>query len=298
MTEQQNESGENCQTSCKRRGYIPNKSQRELLARVYKIQQESGFAIRNDFKYLSHRKFYYSVNKLKENGYVENTSKAVYNLKATLKGKQFLETLFADLQNNSQSVNISDRAHNITLKCAYRVHPSELGCFSDWKIKNCSGLNWAKNQYYKRIDDCLIHINPKHILLTYTDVFASDSHLAVMFCINKSLRLLSTVLSACKPDLPSIVLVCQHHALSCDSLADFTSRYNIHYTSERLVFDRSISKGEFELVSPEHSADDFTRLTDFFESVIRGDFSAQTIIDLQKMLQKQEEEVKIVNGES
>ena len=81
-------------------------------------------------------------------------------------------------------------------------------------------------------------------------------------------------------------LLCQHHALSNDSLAEFTSRYNIHYKSDRLTFDKSIAAGEIELLHPEHSADDFTRLTDFFEAIIAGRITVESLLQLQQQTQQ------------
>ena len=283
----------NCQSYCKQQGYVPNKLQRELLVRVYKIEQESGFAIKKDFKELSHRKFYYSVNKLVDKGFLEKASKGVYNLKITSKGKQYLEAIFGVDKINTESVDqIVCHSHSLTFHIEYK---NKNATFDDsWKTVSGRSLHWERNKHIRKIGDCIIQVNPNVIVVSFSEIYSPDAHHGVMMGLNRLFSYCRTILSPLDPIIPSVVVVAQHHSLRNGSLAEFTSKYKIFYKSERFTFDRSISAGEFELISPKHSADDCTRLIDLFEAFIWGEITVQDLLDLKKLLPKEQPPAEIV----
>jgi len=275
-----------------------SRAQKEILLRCYKIQQDSGFAIKKDFPNLTKRQYYYNVGKLRENGFIENDSQSVHNLKVTVKGKQYLEALFGDLQNNSQYVNlVLDRPNGVTINqpVLFRSGVVPVG----FRSSDGGRLHWGSPLLTYGDSQVSVRVTPKTVSYYFKECFSPDPYHAVNVCLNavfKFSRFLED--NGFKLDLPNTVIVQQEHALYNKELSKFARRYKIGYKSKILTFDMSIAEGEFELISPQSSADDFLRVTDFLEAVASGKITVNSILELQKASQRERGDVKIVNGES
>jgi hypothetical protein len=241
---------------------------------------------------LTNRQIYYNVNKLIQQGLVP-------------KGIAYLKEKFNDLQLNDRYVSsFLDRAHRIHIIQPIITRPDIIpeGFIASSKSEK---LNWKLPQLTKKDQENLtIQITDKTISYRFSEIYAVNPHSAVLNCLNLCFGYASTLTKqGFRIDLPRTAVIEQHHAVFNKEIAKFTSHYKISYKSDRLTFDSSISSGEFELTNPDHSPDDFQRLLDLFEAVIRGDLTLADLKELcslkskikEALLQKQHNEDKIVN---
>ncbi len=280
----------NCNKDCNYRTYVLKLIQRKILLVCF---ENEGYGapktiikeLENKLK-ISYRTANYNVNELAKLGYLELTKDGnIIFISLTDKAKEYLKYVLGNSQINAKYVpTFLDRAHRITLKCPLIQRPDHLD--NGFKIVEGSKLNWKKDQATKRIDKyTTVQITPKNINFHFTGIYGTDPDCIVLNCINKAYLVLRTSIgSNVKTNWPNIAIVEQHHALSNKDLAKFTRHYNIHYKSDRLVFDKSIASGEFELVHPQHAQGDFIRLTDVLEAIIRGDITLDNLKEIKSLI--------------
>ena len=234
------------------------------------------------------RKIRYSVNKLIEIGYIKTHDSSIKLLSVTDKGKAYLESLLGDLQKDTSYVSpFLDRAHKIHIKQPIFERPRDIipegFTANDQSVK----LNWkfpklTRNQSEKNLT---ILITDTSVNYYFGERYGLNPHQLILHCINDCFGYAKVLQrEGFKLDLPNTAIIQQSHAISSEHLAKFTSRYKIHYNSDRLTFDASVKNNEFELTHPEHAGDDFLRMTDFLEAVVRGKITLNDLTELSQLL--------------
>jgi len=292
----------NRKRNCKRPGYRIREIDRRAIIFILgnKLRNQSDTTImdlNNKFR-LTSRQIYYLVNKLVNRGYVRNIGSGIKLLEPTQKARDYMINHFEDLQSNGSYVNsFFDRAHNITITQPIIFRPKGVNLPGFEVSKKSNKLHWDSPQLTK-IDNkkgITMRITPKTVVYCFKERYGKDPHHLVNICLNQCFKISQWICSyGFKLDLPNIAIIGQHHAIFNKELAKFTQRYKIFYKSDRLTFDLSIRPGEFELINPNYSSDDFLRLTDFFEAVIRGKILVDDLIELHDLLPKLKKHLKLL----
>lgn len=260
--------------------FSPTSIQIDMMEKIEILEREGTHAIKKDFD-CTKDQFYYNVGKLIKNDYVESLSDGSLQLVLTQKGKTFL-----DEKRKCRNLGevpyqpILSRSHKITVSQPILARGSVPQGFVS---KQSVNSNWKHPSYSLHMADMkvTVQITPSSVVYYFRERFGSDAYSTTQGCLNDVWVISkSFVDSGWDLDFPKTAVVDQHHAIYNEEIAKFTRKYNIFYKSARLTFDRSLESGEFELVHPSHASDDFSRLTSFFEAVIRGDIDVSVITKL------------------
>lgn len=276
----------------KQHSVLLNKNQRLILVSIYISETHDGIVLGlKDLTQklnLSYKIVYHSVDKLIKLGLLISDAKfTVYQLKVSDKGKIFLDAHIKNLPNNDWYVNsFLDRAHRITILMPIIQRGNTPDGFNESPFSK--KLNWPNPQLTLRLpnDNLSIRITPRNVVFHFNNFIGITAEHVTSLCLTISFRYVTKLLlsKGWKIGTPHSCIVDQHHALSNKNLAKYTSKYDIYYLSDRLSFDKSVSPNEIELVHPTHSSDDFLKLTDFFEAIIRDDLK---LSDLRRLIKRE-----------
>lgn len=248
--------------------------------------------VRQDLR-ISDRQTEYNLSRLVSFNFLKcDNSSRVYRYTITNKVDGYLHMLAKDPQNDSQYVSpFLDRANNITLK--FKIIKDSDKVPKGFKSISGESMNWKSNRWIGKFESITIQKNNSNVIMTFHEVYCADPHSSVHYCLNKGFLIVKDKLGDLTLDMPVDVVINQHHAISSSELARFTRKFKIFYKSERLTFDHSISEGEFELIHPQDGSDDFLKLIDFFEAVIREGIKLTDLKELCSLLPKLREAYKL-----
>ncbi len=220
---------------------------------------------------LTRRQVYNCIQEMINEGKVNNIGKSVKLLIPTKKTLDWYRDHFGNLHLQDVYANkIFDRVHAVQITQPLIFRPKNVVPIDFKESKKSHKNNWKSPQLTYRDKIVSIRIVPKKIIYNFKECYGPDPHHVVAICLKKSIEYAKALIAqGFKIDWANQCVTGQEHAIFNKEFAKFTCKYNIHYKSDRLVFDSSIAQNEFELVHPEYSPDDFLKLTDFFEFIIR-----------------------------
>jgi len=299
-----------CKKKCKQHTYVPSLLQKKIIG-VAVQNINNGFPtittkeVKEQLK-LTDRQVYYNLNKLIKDSYFKNEENSIYLLSLTPKGISFAQTIFGDLQFYGQSVlRFLDRQHKTSIMAEIIYRPEQVVPAGFKASEKSKKLHW-KYPVLTSVDKegrITIQITDKTISISFHEMYGIDPHHLVHTALNRCVGIFNSLREqGFKVGMPNYTVVSQHHAIFNETLAKFSAKYDIHWKSDRLEFDHSVSPNEFELIHPEQSPDDFVKLVELLEYAVRGKISAEALSklcsilpDLQSLLQNKhntEENVK------
>jgi DNA-binding MarR family transcriptional regulator len=299
-----------CNKNCNQTDYTPSMLQRKIIAVVVSnfnkgLLNITAKEIKEQLK-LTDRQLYYHLGKLVEEGYLKNEETAVYLLSLTTKGKAYAKAVLGDLQDYSLSdLRFLDRGNKLTIKSDLDYRPEGVVPEGFNSSPNSKKLHWKLPALTKvdKENRMSVQITDKTITWHFHETYGVDPHHIVHIGLNRAVDTVKA-LRECgfKISKPNYAITDQHHAISNNALAQFSSKFNIHWKSDRLEFDKSVSSNEFELIHPNQSPDDFVKAVKLLEYAVRGEISAEALSklcsllpDLQSLIQNKqnaEENVK------
>jgi len=180
-----------------------------------------------------------------------------------------------------------DRAHRLTIIAKIDYRPKGIIPEGFTVSDKSKRLHW-KHPALTKIDKegkTTIQITDKTVSIGFHQIYGISPHHLVHTCLNRCVQFITYLKElGFKIQNPNYSTVQQHHAIFNKELATFFAKYEIHYISDRLIFDKSIAPNEFELIHPEGGPDDFVKLTDFFEAIVRGKIKIEDLVDIREKL--------------
>lgn len=283
----------NCKDNCKRTRGVLSKIQQKIMFFIGWNKQKNFLdttkeELKEELK-LSDRQAYYNIKELQRKGFVENKASNVYLLALTGKGQAYNASAL-NLQNDRlyvSSFRFLDRAHKITVVAKLASRPQGVVPAGFTASKASAKLRW-KHPALAMVDatnGITVLITDASVSFGFKSVYGIDPHHIVHAALIRSVDIANGLKAAgFKVLLPSYAIVQQHHAISNKDFAEFTAKFDFHWLSDTLVFDKSVQPNEYELVNHNTAPEDFVRLTDMLELFARGEVTKEQLKELVKLL--------------
>ena len=221
----------------------------------------------------------YHLKKLQKEGLIKRTvTDAVVIYELTEAGKSYCESI---LNLSPQESPMKIRAHNMFFKVKIIRKPANL----DRRLKEANWIEFYPRNYRawrKKTEKASLVFKPNVLEIYLGDIYAATQQEAMSKAIKTVLEIIEELehiypgLKLAKPEEVARIEK-QHFAIQNDPLATLYVQQGKSYRSDRIHIDHSKGIPELETVHKLHASEDVHKITQFYEELIREDFSIRDL---------------------